>query len=351
MRRPVIILLSVGFMLLLSVSLSLIGDVRAEFGTGWRAEFYSDTDLSDREATIENINGINFNWDNDQPEVNGEQIDVGPEDFSVRFTSNQNFAAGTYQFVVAADDGARVIIDGQTVLDEFRERPLTTNTFNLSLSAGSHSITVEHVQFEGRSSIQFQWFLQGATTGTVPANVTPGTPVPTTTTIPPLGATVNSSVRGLALRTGPYLGATLITSLAQGNLYPILGKSNDEGGAYTWYLLQAGTQTGWASGRYLTIQGDINSVGFVGSVFDQIDNAPDTGVVAAPRAVMNLRRRPSIRAEKIGSIPWGAQTQLIGRTVTGPNNNWLQVRYNGQVGWIYAPFVNIRGNQDAVPIR
>jgi uncharacterized protein YraI len=89
----------------------------------------------------------------------------------------------------------------------------------------------------------------------------------------------------------------------------------------------------------------------VGSTFDQIDGAPDIGVVAAPRAVMNLRVRPSVRSPIIGKIAWGAETALVGRTVQGGKNFWLQIRYNGQVGWIFAPFVSIRGEINAVPIR
>ena len=50
-------------------------------------------------------------------------------------------------------------------------------------------------------------------------------------------------------------------------------------------------------------------------------------------------------------VPWGAETELLGRTIQGGNNFWLQVRYGDQVGWIYAPFVSIRGDVNAVPIR
>ena len=50
-------------------------------------------------------------------------------------------------------------------------------------------------------------------------------------------------------------------------------------------------------------------------------------------------------------MPWGAEVPLLGRTVQGGPNFWLQVSYNGKTCWIYAPFVTIRGDARSVPIR
>ena len=85
--------------------------------------------------------------------------------------------------------------------------------------------------------------------------------------------------------------------------------------------------------------------------FEQIDGAPDVGVLAIPRSFMNLRRRPSIRSGKLLEIPWGAKAVLIGRTIQAGKNFWLQVRYKDQVGWIFAPFVSIQGDVNSVPVR
>jgi hypothetical protein len=199
-------------------------------------------------------------------------------------------------------------------------------------------------------------------------------------------------VRGLAQRSGPYLGATLRGVARPDINYSVVARNRDEG-LYTWYLIEVplgvastapsaglstqivqSTQTvqfmplapaiapnptlaaeryerRWVSGRYFTITGDPNSLPFITSIFDQVNNAPEVGVLAAPRAPMNLRRRPSTRTPVLAEIPWGALVPVIGRTVQGPDNFWYQVIYNGQVGWIYAPFISIRGDLDTVPIR
>jgi uncharacterized protein YraI len=317
--------------------------VRADFGVNWSATFFPSADLTGTGVPVAGINGINFNWGSGPPVINGVAVPGMPVDnFSARFTSTQTFSAGTYQFVAASDDGIRVYIDGALVLDRFVGRALTTDTFTQTLTAGIHNLTVEYFEGIDQAIVQFQWFLQGADTGTVIAPTSAFTPVPALSV-----QVVN--VRGLSVRTGPYLGASLITVARPGTPYTPIARNTDEG-QYTWYLIQVGDKTGWASGRYLQVTGDPNTIPVRGTIFDQIDNAPNVGVVAIPRSVMNFRRRPSQRAALIGQIAWGAETELIGRTIQGGNNFWFQVRYNGQVGWIYAPFVSTRGNINAVPI-
>jgi uncharacterized protein YraI len=324
---------------------------QADFGTNWSATLFPSTDLSGAGVSVAGVGQINFNFGGGPPNINGATIANCPssptctDNFSIRFTSSQTFAAGTYQFVVAADDTVRLIVDGNPVINNFNPssgRPLTTDTVNVTLTAGLHNITVEYNEFIGESIIQVQWFLQG-TGGTVVVPTSVGTAVPA------LSVQV-VSVKGLSVRTGPYLGASLVTVARPGTPYTPIARNRDEG-QYTWFLITVGDKTGWASGRYLEVTGDPNSVPLQGTVFDQIDNAPGVGVMAVPRSVMNFRRRPSQRAGLISQMPWGAETELIGRTIQAGENFWYQVRWNGQVGWIYAPFVSVRGNIDAVPIR
>jgi uncharacterized protein YraI len=262
----------------------------------------------------------------------------------------QLFNEGTYEFVVASDDGVRVFIDNNLVLDRFIGRVLTTDRFQLTLTAGTHAIRIEYFDGIDQAALQFQWFqIAGLPTPTVPGGVlVPGAPtaVPACTGV---CATV-TGVRGLSLRTGPYLGASFITVLPQNGTYQVLGRNRDEG-IYNWYRLQVGERQGWSSGRYLTLNVDINTVPQIGSSFDNIDGSSEVNVLAHPRAVMNIRRRPSIRTQRLGSIPWGAPAQVIGRTIQAGTAKWYQIRYNGIVGWIDARWVSVSGEINAVPIR
>lgn len=339
--------------LMLAVLLLLLGTLtsmvlgQSGLGTGWTAQYFNNTTLAGGPVYTETLpTGINANWGTGSPNPL-----VPVDNFSARFTSVQLFTPGTYEFVVASDDGVRVYIDNVLVLDRFIGRVLTTDRFQQTLTAGSHSLTVEYVEFIDQAAVQFQWFLISTGTLTPVAGIVPtpfGTPAPTAVYTGPAATVVG--VRGLALRTGPYLGASYITALPGQTSYPVLARNRDEG-VYNWYLLQVGERRGWASGRYLQLNVDINSLPLQGSVFDEFADPPDIGVIAIPRAVMNLRARPSTRSPQIGSIPWGATTSLVGRTVQAGIDQWYQVRYNGQVGWIAAPWVTVRGERFNVPVR
>jgi hypothetical protein len=154
------------------------------------------------------------------------------------------------------------------------------------------------------------------------------------------------------MRTGPYLGATLVGKLVPGQAYDIVARSNDEGGGITWYLVTTKDGvTGWVSGLYFNVTGNIDAVPFQGSIFDQIDGAPDTGIRARAMSIIDIRRRPSGRAAIIGQVPQDGSLILLGRTRQNGGDFWVQVNYNGIIGWIPAAPIAVRGFTSNVPIR
>lgn len=315
-------------------------------GTNWFGTFYNNLTLTEP-AVASNIpypGGLSFNWGEGPP----RQADgttpvpgVNADNFSARFVSTQFFQPGTYRFTVQVNDGARVFFNGELVLDQFGNRtPIGTTAsffqFTRALN-GNVNIIVEYVDAGGIAALQFQW---GLSTDQVIPTSTP-TPIATVSVV---------RVRGLAVRTGPYLGASLITVARPNNAYEVLARNNSEG-LFVWYRIRVGDNTGWASGRYLQTAGNIDAIPFTGSIFDEIDNPdlpPALNVTGVTRAIMNFRVRPSERTQIIDKIPWGAEVQVIGRTIQGGRNFWLQVRWNGRVGWIFAPYVGLRGTVDAL---
>ncbi len=333
----------VGILLLLLVLMAAPGlnggdtaNAQATGGVNWVAQYYNSIDFS-RGTEIGGVvsypNGLNFVWPGAPTDNNNIPIPGAPADnWSVEFLSFQTFAqTGIYTFTISLDDQAVVLIDN---VRAFIQTVPGTYTFTYNLAAGQHQISIGLIELGEEARISFQW--EFGDTGGV---------------ITPTGPTGNVvQVRGLSLRTGPYLGASFIGVLRPDIAYPVLARSNDEGGPYTWYKVQVGDKIGWSSGRYLSINGDVESIPFESTVFETISNPPDVQATAIPRAVMNLRLRPSVRSFRLDQVPWGDEVQLLGRTLQGGMNHWLQVRYEGQVGWIYAPFVTVRGNLAAVPI-
>ena len=319
-------------------------EAQVTFGTNWQAQFFNNPNaifnnpLPPPDAVTTFPSGMNFVWPA-QPVDPLNQIipNIGADNFSVLFASNQNVVTtGTYQFFGQVDDRIIVAIDGVVA---FQQDFPGTFSFTYDMQAGTRNIAVGLVELTEEAVLQFQWQFIG--TGAL------GTPVPSG----PQGRVVN--VRGLSLRTGPYLGASRIGVLRPDNNYTVLSKSDDEGSGFTWYRVVAGDQVGWTSGRYFVVDvADPNLLPVGTSVFQELDNPTSTGVIGVTRAVMNFRVRPSQRSPRIGQIPWGAEVEIFNRTVQGGLNHWYQVSYNNQVGWIYAPFIGIRnGFINAVPVR
>jgi len=329
-------------------------------GTGWIGNFYNNTALTGAPlaANISYPNGLYFNWGATPPkDSTGIVIPGMPADnFSAVFTSTQQFTTvGTYSFTVFANDGVRLYIDNQIVIDQFNQfnnpNPNAYQTFTYSYNrvvAGAVTLKVEFVEFLNDANLVVQWSQPGGGGGgqTTPIGPTP-TPAPIAT-----GTVI--TVNGLALRTGPYLGASMVGVIRPQKVYPILEKNFDEG-LFPWYKIQDGDRVGWASGRYLIATGNIAAIPSTTTIFDRIDNPTDLppalNIIGYTRSVMNLRRRPSERTQLLNQIPWGDGVQIIGRTVQGNKNFWLQVRWKDQTGWIYAPYVTIEGLIEAVPIR
>jgi uncharacterized protein YraI len=326
---------------------------QGQFGTNWTVQYFNNRDLSGTPAiTTTAPNGVNFNWGTSPPDPSFPNTN-----WSARFTSVQVFAQGTYEFFLTSDDGARLLIDNVTVIDRFVDRPLTTDRIQVTLTAGAHQLQVDYFQGIDQAAVSLQWIAtnvattptQGSGGGQIFVTATPfGTPVATQAYTGPV-ATV-SGVRGLALRTGPYMGASYITALPGDTAYPVLARNPSEG-IYNWYYLQVGDRFGWASGRFLTISVDINALPIRNSIFDEIDGAVNANAIGITRAVMNMRVRPSVRTARIASIPWGATVEVLGRTVQAGTDRWYHVRFEGQVGWINAAWVTVRGERFNIPIR
>lgn len=333
-------------------------------GFNWTGFFYNNVNFTGTpEATVVYPTGLDFNWPGPPEDGDGNPVTWGPapqqeDNFSVRFLGSQQFPqSGNWIFEGFVDDQVRIFIGGATTP---AVEQLVPGNFSVSvpITAGTYNMRVDFVEFTQVAALTLTWRLD---TGTVaPTFPPPGfvatpapvfTPTPTGPILPPgpIGQVVN--VNGLSLRSGPYLGASFIGVLRPGIAYPVLAQNNDEGGGFTWYRVQNGNQVGWASGRYLLVfNGEPPQES---TVFETLSDPPSTGVIATPNAFINVRRRPSQRSARIGDlqVEWGGLVEVLGRTVQGGRNHWLLVRYEGVVGWVFAPyFRTVRGSFNQVPI-
>lgn len=124
---------------------------RATF-SGWRGEYFANTNLSGRPALLRDDPEIDFGWGVDSP------TPTLPEDgFSVRWLRSLSFDAGIYRFRATADDGVRVWIDDELIIDEWRDQSEQTFTTELSITEGEHDLRVEYYEQSLGAIMRFSW--------------------------------------------------------------------------------------------------------------------------------------------------------------------------------------------------
>lgn len=97
---------------------------------------------------------INFDW------TWGAPYAGGPSDlFSVRWEGDFTFSRGTfYRFVMKADDGARLFIDGRLVADRWTDNnPWNSFDVVVPMTAGTHRIKLEHFEAWGPAAVKLTW--------------------------------------------------------------------------------------------------------------------------------------------------------------------------------------------------
>jgi glucose/arabinose dehydrogenase/single-stranded DNA-binding protein len=71
---------------------------------------------------------------------------IDSDHFVARWTRVMNLAVGTYTFTVTADDGVRLYVDGQLLIDRWVDQSATTYTTSVALAGGAHTVVVEYYE-------------------------------------------------------------------------------------------------------------------------------------------------------------------------------------------------------------
>jgi hypothetical protein len=120
--------------------------------TGWRGEYFNNLSLSGSPALIRTDPEINFNW-NGSPAPGRVEADY----FSVRWSRMLDLPAGNYRFTVVVDDGARLFVNGHTLIDAWREQGPTPYSGDIYLPGGPVTVQMEYFEQRGGAVAQLRW--------------------------------------------------------------------------------------------------------------------------------------------------------------------------------------------------
>jgi hypothetical protein len=107
--------------------------------TAWRGEYYANADLGGSPSLVRDDAAIDFVWQNDAPAPG-----LPAEQFSVRWSRVATFEDGVYDFYATMDDGMRVYVDDELLIDEWRDEAERTVQVSRHMSAGPHRMRVEY---------------------------------------------------------------------------------------------------------------------------------------------------------------------------------------------------------------
>ena len=119
----------------------------------WKAEYFNNTNLTGNPVFVENLGdgsqGFSKNWGNSSP------TNTPSDNFSARITTQRYLAPGLYQITTQADDGIRVRVKNQTVVDQWTYKSFATNSGYFRSNGETVPIAVDYSELGGGAALNF----------------------------------------------------------------------------------------------------------------------------------------------------------------------------------------------------
>jgi hypothetical protein len=119
-----------------------------------KAEYFYDMNLTDL-YKIRRDKTIDFSWGYSSP-FWGFNVDH----FSVRWTGFIKAPEdGIYEFQAEGDDGVRLFIDGQNVIDDWTTHAIRKSKGAIELTKGPHELRFEYFEYNANAEVRLMWKL------------------------------------------------------------------------------------------------------------------------------------------------------------------------------------------------
>jgi beta-glucosidase len=123
-------------------------------GEGLYAEYFDNQSLEGKPAFTRTDKTVDFNWNSEGPRK-GFRVDH----FSTRWTGFLKVPkSGSYALDFLSDDGVRMYLDDQLVINNWTDHGTTLDTYKVTLDAGKkYKIKIEYYQNGGGAVAKFLW--------------------------------------------------------------------------------------------------------------------------------------------------------------------------------------------------
>lgn len=298
----------------------------------WRGEYFNNRNLSGTPALVRNDGQINFDWDNGSP-ASG----ISADDFSVRWTRTIYLSAGRYRFTANTDDGVRVWVNNQQIINAWYDHQAQDISGEIDLPSGNAVVRMEYYEHGGGAHAR----LTRTQVSSVPS------PTPTPTPLPVSAGTATVLSYRLNVRQGPGVNYAIITSAQYGDVLTLLGYRN---AAATWVkVLTANGIQGWSYVGLMQpsiLVVNLTATNDPGTVSPVQPSAPTptpapvpSGATARVRAFyLNVRQGPGMNYSVITVISRDQVYPLAG--VRSLGSYWVKIVLpDGTQGWVGTGYV------------
>lgn len=143
-----------------------VGEFCATFFDGMELDAVEGTMLDTRIDSV-----IDFDWGSGYP-YRSERLQNVPKDyFSVRWEGQFDFFEGEYTFHIQTDDGYRLWIDNQLLIDSWQDQGSTSYKDRIIVGEGRHTVKVEYYEKTGHAIARLRWEADQVNIPATPANL------------------------------------------------------------------------------------------------------------------------------------------------------------------------------------
>lgn len=162
--------------------------------------------------------------------------------------------------------------------------------------------------------------------------------------------------RTVNVRSGPSTLYPVIGRLSVDTVVTVIGRNEEDN---NWLQIEFEGQEGWVAFFTVVVEGDLSTLPIVQAVPPSLGITTSAIVISAPSQAevegaivtsfrrVNVRSGPGTDFEPLGTLRPGETAAITGRT---EDNEWLQIDFNGQEGWVAFFVVSVTGSLENVPL-
>jgi beta-glucosidase-like glycosyl hydrolase len=307
-------------------------------GNGLYAQYYNGNSLSGSAIATGTVPDLDYTWGGQSP-TSG----VPEDNWSASYTGTLDPpTTGSYTFSLTSDDGSRLFVNGQEVVDNWADQPPTTKTGTSSLTASPTSPTFAGQTVGTTSDAQTVSITNsGSSAVSVSGVTTSGDFAQTNTCGSSLaaGASCTASVTYTPTTIGAETGSLTVTSNATNSVLTVGLSGTGVAAAGTNLALGAMmTASGYTQSYVPSDANDDNT----GTYWESIDNAFPQWLQADLGSTQSLG---SITLTLPPSTSWATRTQTL--SVLGSTDGTDFTTLVGSAGYTFNPST---GNTVTIPL-